>query len=71
MSIPGLIGGAVVTEQLFGWQGLGTLMITGINNRDYPVIMGTTVVISIVVLVVNLLTDIAYGYLNPRITYEK
>ncbi len=71
MSIPGLVGGAVVTEQLFGWQGLGTLMITGINNRDYPVIMGTTVVISIVVLVINLLTDIAYGYLNPRITYEK
>lgn len=71
MSIPNLVGGAVVTEQLFGWQGLGTLMITGIYNRDYPVIMGTTVVISIVVLVINLLTDIAYGFLNPRITYEK
>lgn len=70
MSVPNLVGGAVVTEQLFGWQGLGTLMVTAINSRDYPVIMGTTVVISIVVLVVNILTDIAYGFLDPRISYK-
>jgi peptide/nickel transport system permease protein len=70
MSVPGLVGGAVVTEQLFGWQGLGTLMITAINGRDYPVIMGTTVVIALIVLGVNLLTDLAYGFLDPRISYQ-
>lgn len=70
MSVPNLVGGAVVTEQLFGWQGLGTLMITAIYARDYPVIMGTTVVISVIVLVVNILTDIAYGFLDPRISYK-
>lgn len=70
MSVPNLVGGAVVTEQLFGWQGLGTLMITAIYARDYPVIMGTTVVISLIVLAVNLLTDIAYGFLDPRISYQ-
>ena len=70
MSIPTLVGGAVVTEQLFGWQGLGTLMITAINARDYPVIMGTTVVISVIVLGVNILTDIAYGMMDPRISYK-
>lgn len=70
MSVPTLIGGAVVTEQLFGWQGLGTLMITAINARDYPVIMGATVVISVIVLVVNILTDIAYGLMDPRISYQ-
>jgi len=70
MSVPTLIGGAVVTEQLFGWQGLGSLMISAINARDYPVIMGTTVVISVIILLVNILTDIAYGCLDPRITYK-
>ena len=70
MSIPTLVGGAVVTEQLFGWQGLGSLMITAINARDYPVIMGATVVISVIVLVVNILTDIAYGMMDPRISYQ-
>lgn len=70
MSVPTLVGGAVVTEQLFGWQGIGTLMITAINARDYPVIMGATVVVSIIVLGVNILTDIAYGFLDPRISYR-
>lgn len=57
MQIPFLIGGAVVTEQIFGWPGLGSLMVQSINARDYPVIMGITVVIAIVVLLGNLLVD--------------
>lgn len=65
--IPGLIGGAVVTEQLFGWQGLGMLIIAAIKARDYPVIMGITVFTAIVVLVVNLISDILYSILDPRI----
>lgn len=44
MSIPSIVGGAVVTEQVFGWPGIGSLMVTAINGRDYPVIMGITVI---------------------------
>lgn len=70
MSIPSLVGGAVVTEQVFSWPGIGTLMIQAINQRDYPVIMGVTVMVAIVVLLANLLTDLAYGLVDPRISYE-
>ena len=69
-SIPFMIGGSVVVEKVFGWPGLGTLMINSITSRDYPVIMGISVVIAIVVLVTNLLVDILYAYLDPRITYN-
>lgn len=69
MSIPSLVGGAVITEQVFGWPGIGSLMVTAINGRDYPVIMGVTVMIAVAVLLANLLTDIAYGLLDPRISY--
>ena len=69
MSIPSLVGGAVVTEQVFVWPGIGTLMVQAINAKDYPVIMGITVNISIAVLVANLITDLAYGLVDPRISY--
>jgi len=68
--IPFLVGGAVVTEQLFSWPGLGSLMVLSINSRDYPVIMGITVFISMAVLVGNLIIDLLYGLLNPRIRYS-
>lgn len=70
MSIPSLVGGAVVTEQVFSWPGIGTLMVQAIHSKDYPVIMGITVIIAIVVLVANLVTDLAYGLIDPRISYE-
>ncbi len=70
LSIPFLIGGAVVVEQIFAWPGIGSLMISGITNRDYPVVMGVTVLIAVVVLVTNLLLDILYARLDPRITYK-
>lgn len=70
MQIPFLIGGAVVTEQIFGWPGLGTLMVQSINARDYPVIMGITVFIAVAVLVGNLIVDLIYGLLDPRIRYD-
>jgi len=69
-SLPFLIGGAVVTEQVFSWPGMGALMVTSILARDYPVIMGITVVVSIFVLIGNLLVDLAYGLLDPRIRYD-
>lgn len=70
MSLPFIIGGAVVTEQIFGWPGIGTLMIQSINARDYPCIMGITVFVAFVVLIGNLITDLIYGMLDPRISYK-
>ena len=70
LSLPLLIGGAVVTEQIFSWPGIGSLMVLSINNRDYPTIMGLTVVISTFVLVGNIIVDILYGLLDPRIRYD-
>ena len=63
-----MIGGSVVIEKLFGWPGLGSLMVNSITSRDYPVIMGISVIIAVVTLVTNLVVDILYAYLDPRIT---
>lgn len=67
MSIPFLVGGSVITEQVFGWPGMGSLMVISISNRDYPVIMGITVYITIAVLAVNVIVDILYALLDPKI----
>ena len=70
LSIPFLIGGAVVTEQIFAWPGIGSLMITAITSRDYPVIMGVAVLICGVVLVANLILDLIYAALDLRIKFK-
>ena len=70
LTIPFLIGGAVVTEQIFAWPGIGSLMITAITGRDYPVIMGVAVMICGVVLVANLILDLIYAALDPRIKFK-
>lgn len=70
MMLPFLIGGAVVTEQIFAWPGLGSLMVLSINARDYPVIMGITVFISGAVLIGNMIVDLVYGLLDPRIRFD-
>lgn len=70
LSIPFLIGGAVVTEQIFAWPGIGSLMITAITSRDYLVIMGVAVLICGVVLVANLILDLIYAALDPRIKFK-
>ena len=70
MMIPFLVGGAVVTEQIFAWPGLGSLMVLSINSRDYPVIMGITVFIAAAVLIGNIIVDLIYGLLDPKIRYS-
>lgn len=70
MEIPLMLGGAVVTEQVFSWPGIGKLMIQSIFSRDYPVVMGITVLVALAVLVFNIITDLIYGLLDPRIRYE-
>ena len=67
--IPRSVGGAVITETIFGWPGMGQLAIGATIGRDFPLIMGLTVVVAIVVILCNLLVDLAYGWLDPRITY--
>lgn len=67
LSLAQLAGGAIVTEQIFSWPGMGTLMLKAIQGRDYPLIMGITVVISSVVLIGNIIVDIIYRLLDPRI----
>ena len=62
-----LLSGSVVVEAIFSIPGLGTLMTNAINNKDYPVIQGCVVVLATIVCFINLLTDIAYGFVDPRI----
>jgi ABC-type dipeptide/oligopeptide/nickel transport system permease component len=63
----GLITGAVILENVFAWPGIGRLLVTAVSGRDFPVVQGITVMIALVVLVINLLVDIAYAYVDPRI----
>ena len=67
LSLAQLAGGAIVTEQIFSWPGMGTLMLKAIQGRDYPLIMGVTVLISGMVLIGNIVVDIIYRMLDPRI----
>ncbi|MDR7418046.1 MAG: ABC transporter permease [Armatimonadota bacterium] len=67
--VPRLVGGAVITETIFGWPGMGQLAVSSTIGRDYPMVMGITVVVAVVVILSNLLVDLAYGWLDPRITY--
>lgn len=61
------LGGALVTENIFSWPGIGRLMIEGINKRDRPVIIGCVVMLCMVISLVNLLVDILYAYIDPRV----
>ncbi|MBC7483472.1 MAG: ABC transporter permease [Rhizobacter sp.] len=65
-----LIGGLVVVEKVFNWPGLGTLAFDAISGRDYPVLQGTVTALAVMVVVVNLLIDIAYGLVDPRIRHK-
>jgi peptide/nickel transport system permease protein len=65
-----LLGGVVVVEQVFGWPGIGWLIFQAISNRDYPIVQGIVILIAVGYSISNLLADIIYGYLDPRIHYE-
>ena len=62
-----LLGGAIITEKIFERPGLGTLLLEGINERNYPVVQGTVLVIAISYVIVNTLVDLTYGFVDPRI----
>jgi len=65
--VPRLVGGSVVTEAVFGWPGMGRLAVEAANGRDYPLIVGITVIVAAVVVSSSLVVDLAYSWLDPRI----
>ena len=66
-----MLGGAIIIETIFGWPGVGQFMITGITQRDYPVVQGFVVYIAVIFLLVNLIVDISYRWLDPRLHFDR
>jgi peptide/nickel transport system permease protein len=69
LQVGGLLAGAVITETVFAWPGVGRFVVEAINNRDYLVVQNTILFFALVFLVVNLVVDVMYAFLNPRIRY--
>lgn len=65
-----LLGGTVITETIFAWPGLGSLMVDAINNQDYPVVQAGVALLSLIFVGVNLVVDLLYAWLDPRIAYS-
>lgn len=62
-----LLGGVVLVEYVFGWPGLGSLTVSAISSRDYGVLQGVVLLLSAAFIIINLLVDVAYGLINPRV----
>ena len=65
-----LLSGAFVTETVFAWPGIGRLAVFAISARDFPVVQGTVLVIALIFVLINLLVDVMYAYVDPRIHYS-
>jgi peptide/nickel transport system permease protein len=70
LQLPLLLGGAIVTEQIFSWPGMGSFYVQAASTGDYPVVMAYTTLLAAAILVANLLTDLSYGLVDPRIRYS-
>jgi peptide/nickel transport system permease protein len=70
MSFAGAAGGTVLLETVFSLPGMGRLYLMGVGQRDYPVIMGLTLLIALFFLFVILITDLSYAFFDPRVRYE-
>ncbi len=70
LSLPALLGGAVILERIFVWPGMGTLFFESIGRRDYETIMGLTLMFSLLTLIGQLLADVLYAIIDPRVTYS-
>ena len=70
LAFAGLMSGAIMTETIFAWPGIGRLFIQSMYARDYPVLMGILMMGSFMVVFFNLLADLVYGWLDPRISYQ-
>lgn len=71
LQLGALLGGAVITEVVFSWPGLGQLTVESIQSRDYPVVQACVLLISLTYVLVNTLTDLVYGWLDPRVRLEE
>jgi len=69
LQVGGLLAGAVLTETIFSWPGVGKWLIDSIGRRDYPALQGGILLISSLVIIINLLVDLLYGAINPRIRH--
>jgi peptide/nickel transport system permease protein/oligopeptide transport system permease protein len=70
LQLGSLLTGAVITETIFAWPGVGRLLVQSINARDYPAVQGCILLIAVTYVAANLVVDIVYGFLDPRIRYE-
>lgn len=70
LQVGALLGGAVITETVFGWPGIGQLAVSSLYNRDYPVVQAVVLVAAIVFIFVNLFVDLLYAIVDPRIRYR-
>lgn len=70
MQIGFMVGGSVIAETIFSYPGIGSQLVQAVGNRDYPVVQATVFLVAVAVVVANLLVDIAYTFLNPRIRYD-
>jgi len=70
LSLPGLVSGAIVTEQIFAWPGMGRLFINALGQFDFSLLMGYLMMVSVLVVFFNLLADVAYAWLDPRVKYD-
>ena len=64
-----LLGGAILAETIFAWPGVGRLLLQSINQRDYPLVQGIVLVTALLVSLINLVVDLLYGAINPRVRY--
>jgi dipeptide transport system permease protein len=71
LMVSGLLAGAVLTETIFSWPGVGKWLIDSISRRDYPALQGGVMLISLVVIFINLMVDLLYGAINPRIRHGR
>ena len=71
MIFANMIAGAIIVETVFSWPGVGRLSYEAVMTRDFPVIQGVTLMVAALVLLVNLLVDITYAYIDPQIKYQR
>jgi peptide/nickel transport system permease protein len=70
LTLPNIFGGAVITETIFQWPGIGMLYVQAVRGRDYNLTMGISFFSALLILVSNLLADLAYAWVDPRIRYD-
>ena len=70
LALPSLFGGAILVESIFAWNGIGLLTIQAVSQRDYTLVMGTTLMFAVLTMLANLLADLLYAVLDPRIRYD-